>query len=98
MRSKEVEDNKTDIMFYDIKTGIRIDEDNPQIEKGIFLDGIKITTVEEWHKVIEEFKKRENDYIHKDKIRDGIKKVCNRHDYVDNDFIYDLNKVLLEGE
>ena len=33
--------------------------------------------------------------VSKDKIREGITKVCNRHDYVDNDFIYDLDKELL---
>lgn len=33
--------------------------------------------------------------INKDKIRDKIKEVCNNHDYVDNDFIYDLKKGLL---
>jgi hypothetical protein len=75
MRRKEVEDNKTDIIFYDIEKGLRISEDNSTIEKGIFFDGVKITSVEEWNKAIEEFSKRKTDFIPKQVIRDKIKEL-----------------------
>lgn len=45
--------------------------------------------------ILSEYIKELENSVSKDKIREGITKVCNRHDYVDNDFIYDLDKELL---
>lgn len=61
-------------MEYEIKTdknGICVSE-NPILEEGIFVEGVKITTAEEWNKAIEEFRKRANDFIPKQKVRDKI--------------------------
>ena len=49
--------------------------ETPIIEEGIFLDGVKITTAEEWNKAIEEFRKRANDFIPKQKVRDKIEEL-----------------------
>lgn len=51
--------------------GICINE-TPIVKPGIYFDGVKITTAEEWDKAIEEFRKRANDFIPKQKVRDKI--------------------------
>lgn len=69
-------------MEYEIKTdknGICVSE-NPILEEGIFVEGVKITTAEEWNKAIEEFRKRANDYIPKQKIRAKIRELENMRD------------------
>lgn len=111
MRSKEVEveingipaqdyNDFTSRTFYCDKKTLGISADNTIMEKGIFFDGVKITSVEEWNKAIEEFRKRKKDYIPKQVIRDKIEKLReiadedNREEYIKIDIL----KELLEGE
>lgn len=86
MRSKEVEveingipaqdyNGFTSRTFYCDKKTLGISADNTIMEKGIFFNGVKITSVEEWEKAIEEFRKREKEYIPKQVIRDKIKDI-----------------------
>ena len=56
--------------------GIRLNE-TPIVKPGIYFDGVKITTAEEWNKAIEEFRKRANDFIPKQKIRAKIRELEN---------------------
>ena len=60
--------------------GIRLNE-TPIVKPGIYFDGVKITTAEEWNKAIEEFRKRANDYIPKQKVRDKIDKLKREFDF-----------------
>lgn len=76
--------------------------ETPIIEPGIFLDGVKITTAEEWNKAIEEFRKRENEFIPKQKIRDKIKEIEIQYAewdaYEDSVKLEVLKELLEEGE
>lgn len=53
----------------------------PTVKPGIYFDGVKITTVEEWDKAIEEFRKRANEFIPKQKVRDKIKELKREFDF-----------------
>ena len=75
--------------------GLCISE-TPIIEEGIFLDGVKITTVEEWNKAIEEFRKREKDFIPKQKVRDKIEEWDKSIKWNNSDDHYYAIKILKE--
>ena len=94
-------------MEEDIKISIQRKDDgfyicktNSMIEDGIYIDGIKITNNEEWNKAIEEFKRRETEYIHKSKIKEKIEEL---KEIADEDNITEFIKIdilqeLLESE
>lgn len=56
---------------------IGISKDFSPIEAGIYFEKVKITTAEEWNKAIENFNKRANEYIPKEKIREKIEELNN---------------------
>ena len=87
--------------YYGVKIEEEITHNYEELDRGgVWNNGQKERRDEIYNDIIKQLSENEprkdvNNSVSKDKIREGITKVCNRHDYVDNDFIYDLDKELL---